>query len=275
MSRAGEQAFATLSQYFMQRLNARTDAEFRTKAMAEDRAARKEDWAEERKAREEQWRTEQAAKGETRTREKRMVGDKDFEMEVGKYFDPKTGKYEERIYGARPAVSAGGDWKVNASGLAYRTAGDGQIQYDTTNQRQPSGGGKASAPKEPKRIWVDRGGESMLLPEAEVQKGDRPLDNSAAGRKRAEGREAVAGAWRAIGDVAAAPVRAVGSMLGLGGKSGAAPAQPAGPSLDQQAAATLQNASQRIAENPSARAAIEAQLKAAGYDELIPLLPKG
>jgi hypothetical protein len=242
MSRAGQQAFGALTEYFLGRLQARTQMEFEGKARAEEDERRKQ-----------LWREEQAAKGEERGVVTRLNGGQAMEMDIGRYFDKDSGEFKERVYGARPVSTepkrSGSDFSriVMADGSHANHPRDeplppGARFYDAAAERPKSGGGgRSSAPREPKRVWIDRGGESLLVSEAEVQKGDRPLDNTAAGRKRAEGREMVGNAWRSLGEAVAAPVRTIAGLVtgGRGGDQQPARAEQQGPQLSAGAAQTL------------------------------------
>lgn len=280
MSRAGERAFATLADYFLQRLGARARAEAETEQMGK----RAEIARQSAEAEEKRWRQRKAAEGEKRAPEKRMVDGRWMDFDVGRQFNAETGQYDERIYGAAPAQQeAGGSrWSVNASGLAYRTTPDGRIEYDTTNQRRPTAGGGVGSSRAPKRQWVlDDDGNEVLKTEDEIAAGGfRPVPKDAKGRERVD-KERAGKQWReraasAVGgavEAATAPLRAIGTglrSLGEGMMAGRQAAQ--GPQLPPEDAELLSLAKDTLAQNPMARAEIERRLKAQGKESLIRLL---
>ena len=281
MSRAGERAFATLADYFLQRLGERARAEAETEQMGK----RAEIARQSAEAEEKRWRQRKAAEGESRGVEQRLVGGQRMDFDVGRQFNAETGQYDERIYGAAPAqgrAGGGAEWKVNASGLAYRTTPDGRIEYDTTNQRRPAAGGGGGSSRTPKRQWVlDDEGNEVLKTEDEIAAGGfRPLPKDAKGRERMD-KERAGKQWReraasAVGgavEAATAPLRAIGTglrSLGEGMMAGRQAAQ--GPQLPPEDAELLSLAKDTLAQNPMARAEIERRLKAQGKESLIRLL---
>jgi hypothetical protein len=285
MSRAAEQAFAALSQYFLDRLAARSRAEFES---------------EEQMKREQQkmaaWRSEQAAIGETDRRiEKRLVGGQLMEMDVAKKWDPNTNSRVEVVYGARPAteevkphrpikvVGADGQHRLVRSPDEMK---EGDRFYDAVaNRPQRTGGGAKE-----KRVWVERGGEPVYVPETSVQPGDKPWRSETPATPRRTGKpesplhdgRSKTGAYALqqgdpvrdeAGNVIGAPVFVMpGGAKPMEQKVGPKAASQSEPQLDEAAQITLRNAKAVIEANPSAKDAIKEQLRANGYDELIPLL---
>ena len=281
MSRAAERAFATLAEYFLDRLRERSRAQAETEEMGKRSQIRQQ----EAEAAERLWRQRKEAEGETRGVQQRLVGGQRMDFDVGRQFNAETGQYDERIYGAAPAqdkAGGGSEWKVNASGLAYRKTPDGRIEYDTTYYRQPAASGGGGSPRAPKRQWVvDKDGNEVLATEDEIAEGGfRPLPKDAKGRERLD-KERTGRQWRekaasAVGgavDAVTAPVRALGTGLrALGeGMMGGRQA-PAGPQLPPEDAELLSLAKDTLAQNPMARAEIERRLKAQGKESLIRLL---
>ena len=283
MSRAAERAFATLADYFLDRLRERSRAQAETEEMGKRSQIRQQ----EAEAAERLWRQRKAAEGETRGVQQRLVGGQRMDFDVGRQFNAETGQYDERIYGAAPVqdkAASGGGWKVNASGLAYRTTPDGKIEYDITNLRNASvGGGKGGGSgRAPKRQWVlDDEGNEVLKTEDEIAAGGfRPVPKDAKGRERLD-KERAGRQWRekaasAVGgavDAVTAPVRALGTGLRalgegmMGGRQAAA-----GPQLPPEDADLLNAAKEVLAQNPTARGEIERRLKAQGKETLIRLL---
>lgn len=279
MSRAGERAFATLADYFLQRLGARARAEAETEQMGK----RAEIARQSAEAEEKRWRQRKAAEGESRGVEQRLVGGQRMDFDVGRQFNAETGQYDERIYGAAPAQGKTDDskWSMRSDGLAYRTV-NGNLEFDDSRMRRPAAGGGGGSSRTPKRQWVlDDEGNEVLKTEDEIAAGGfRPLPKDAKGRERMD-KERAGQQWReraasAVGgavEAATAPLRAIGTglrSLGEGMMAGRQAAQ--GPQLPPEDAELLSLAKDTLAQNPMARAEIERRLKAQGKESLIRLL---
>lgn len=148
MSQALARVGDTLTQYFLDRLAARSRAQFET----EEQMKREQQRAE-------AWRTEQAAIGEKdRGVSTEIVGGNVFEVDKSKKWDPQSNSWRDVEYGRRLAPT--------------------------------------EAPKEPRRMWVMRGGKEVYVAENEVKEGDRPLPKGAA----RSGGSPKSGGWRTVAD---------------------------------------------------------------------------
>jgi hypothetical protein len=274
MSRAGERAFDALSQYFLGRLQARTQAEFDSKARAEDDERRKA-----------LWREEQAARGEERGVVTRLNGGQAMEMDIGRYFDKESGEFKERVYGARPVSTepkrSGSDFSriVLADGSHANHPRDeplppGAKFYDAAAERPKGGGGRSPAPREPKRSWVvnEETGKREYKTDAEIAAGGyAPVPRTEGERKIAEqqaGAARAAGAWRSVGEAITALPRAAVTMLTGGGRQ--APEQQ--PALSPEEADALNRSRAALAARPDAKNVVEQRLREAGLEHLIRML---
>lgn len=262
MSRALQQGFGALSDYFLRRLEMKMNEEAEVRQDTRRRAS---------------WREDQAAIGErSRGLSTEIVGGNVFDVDKGEKWDAEKNAWAPVEYGRRltPPVTRGSNYsRVVLADGSHANHSDtdplppGAKFYDAAAERPAKGSGRSAREPRPETSqWVinETTGEEELRTPTEIRQGGygrAPTDEK--GKVRAEANRA----WRqtelTIGNN-------IATFLGRGRKPEASASAP--PQLDDVDQQQLAIARQMIDENPAARATIEDRLRKGGFENLIPLL---
>jgi len=264
MSRALQQGFGALSDYFLRRLEMQMNEEAEVRRDTRRKA---------------EWREDQASIGErSRGLSTEIVGGNVFDVDKGEKWDAEKNAWAPVEYGRRlqPTVSrsSGADYSrvvlgdgSHANHLSTDPLPPGAKFYDAAAERPAKASGRsARAPRPETSQWVinHKTGEEEFRTPTEIRQGEygrAPTDEK--GKARAEAARAWRGTEVAVGNE-------IASFLGRGRKPEASAS--GAPQLDADEQEQLTIARELIQENPAARATIEDRLRKGGFENLIPLL---